>query len=281
MLDEDRAFCIHFIRRTVHRSMWTDFRHFTPIPKKRTGQYRTPISLTSTGEQNLGDVAWWSRQVCTTSRKDCLSNSGKRYQSARYFEHIYRKPVWKGTTRWHRQPSSVPQSVFMTHDWIFCLWMKRTSRLMRMSWKLDFEGAVPIHNFENSSNAKFIPITVLAPILRLYQGYEFVRYFDLWRISMLMMRLMEERIRHYRIISRLQRGSGGIHQPCSCKFRDKSILDYNIKTDVHLQESWGLPNALCHRCRFTAIRIRVLWNSLRRRHFVYWGWAAGRQMKNG
>ena len=139
--------------------------------------------------------------------------------------------------------------------------------------ELDFEGAVPIHNFEKFFKRKIYTYNCLAGLIS-YCGY--IKGYEVYGdaacdpdIDAVMMRLMEElnpALQDYFQITKEDQEA--FTNRALAKFRDKSILDYNIKTDVHLQESWGLPNALCHRCRFywIMIRIRVLWNSLRQRH---------------
>ena len=70
MLDEDRAFCIHFYKKDRTPIYVNGFQAFHTYSKEADRAIQdADFIVTSTGEQNLGMLLSRSRQVCATSRK--------------------------------------------------------------------------------------------------------------------------------------------------------------------------------------------------------------------
>ena len=100
--------------------------------------------------------------------------------------------------------------------------------------ELDFEGAVPIHNFEKFFKRKIYTYNCLAGLIS-YCGY--IKGYEVYGdaacdpdIDAVMMRLMEElnpALQDYFQITKEDQEA--FTNRALAKFRDKSILDYNIK----------------------------------------------------
>ncbi|MFQ7537189.1 MAG: hypothetical protein ACLRL6_07495 [Clostridium sp.] len=81
MLSEDRAFCIHFYKKDRTPIYVNGFHAYPTYSKKRPGNTGSRFHCDSTGKQNWGMLLSSQGRYAQQAEKDCLSNSGKRYQS--------------------------------------------------------------------------------------------------------------------------------------------------------------------------------------------------------
>lgn len=237
MLDEDRAFCIHFYKKDRTPIYVNGFQAFHTYSKEADRAIQeADFIVTSTGEQNLGDVA---QQV-----KAGMHNKQKKTVFLTAENGINPAKV----LRTHLQEAGVEGDYTVTQTAVFCSTVSvHDIRLDILSMneayfpfdadeleELDFEGAVPIHNFEKFFKRKIYTYNCLAGLIS-YCGY--IKGYEVYGdaacdpdIDAVMMRLMEElnpALQDYFQITKEDQEA--FTNRALAKFRDKSILDYNIK----------------------------------------------------
>ena len=199
MLDEDRAFCIHFYKKDRTPIYVNGFQAFHTYSKEADRAIQdADFIVTSTGEQNLGDVA---QQV-----KAGMHNKQKKTVFLTAENGINPAKV----LRTHLQEAGVEGDYTVTQTAVFCSTVSvHDTRLDILSMneayfpfdadeleELDFEGAVPIHNFEKFFKRKIYTYNCLAGLIS-YCGY--IKGYEVYGdaacdpdIDAVMMRLMEE-----------------------------------------------------------------------------------------
>lgn len=237
MLDEDRAFCIHFYKKDRTPIYVNGFQAASTYSEEADKAIReADFIVTSTGEQNLGDVALQVRTgMCGKQKKTVFLTAENGINPAKVL-------------RTHLQEAGVEGDYTVTQTAVFCSTVSvHDTRLDILSMneayfpydadeldELDFEGAVPVHNFEKFFKRKIYTYNCLAGLIS-YCGY--IKGYEVYGdaacdsdIDAVMMRLMEElnpALQDYFQITKEDQEA--FTNRALAKFRDKSILDYNIK----------------------------------------------------
>lgn len=237
MLDEDRAFCIHFYKKDRTPIYVNNFRSFSTYSKEADDAIReADFIVTSTGEQNLDDVA---KQV-----KNGLQGKGKKTIFLTAENGINPAKV----LREHLVNEAIEADYTVTQTAVFCSTVSvQDTRLDILSMneayfpfdadeldELDFEGALPVHNFEKFFKRKIYTYNCLAGLIS-YCGY--IKGYEVYGdaacdpdVDETMMRLMEElnpSLQDYFEITKEDQEA--FTNRALAKFRDRSILDYNVK----------------------------------------------------
>lgn len=237
MLDEDRAFCIHFYKKDRTPIYVHNFRAFPTYSKEADEAiHEADLIVTSTGEQNLDDVA---KQVTNglhgKTKKTIFLTAENGINPAKVLrEHLVKEAI---EAAYVVSQTAVFCSTVSIHD----------TRLDILSMneayfpfdadeldELDFEGALPVHDFEKFFKRKIYTYNCLAGLIS-YCGY--IKGYEIYGdaacdcdIDETMMRLMDElnpALQDYFEITKEDQEA--FTNRALTKFRDKSILDYNIK----------------------------------------------------
>lgn len=236
-LAEDKAFCIHFYKKDRTPIYVHGFQAYPAYSKEADEAIaQADFIVTSTGEQNLGDVA---KQV-----KKGMSGKQKRTVFLTAENGINPAKVLRN----HLHDEGVEGDYTVTQTAVFTSTVSvLDTRLDILSMnesyfpydadeldELDFEGAVPIHNFEKFFKRKIYTYNCLAGLIS-YCGY--IKGYEVYGdaacdedIDAVMMALMKElnpALQDYFQITKEDQEA--FTERALAKFRDKSILDYNIK----------------------------------------------------
>ena len=238
LLNEDRAFCIHF----YHMDRTPLYIHGFHACMAYSAEADRAIAeadfvFTAVGEQNLGDVAKQLKQ-------------GMKGKAKRTVVITCENGVNPGRVmREHMQAEKIEAPYVVSQTAIFCSTVViRGTRLDILSQnetyfpydcdeftdELDFDGAVPIHDFEKFFKRKIYTYNCLAGLIS-YCGY--IKGFEVYGeaavdpdISELMDRLLAELnpcLEDYFGISKEEQAA--FAQKALDKFKDQYILDYNVK----------------------------------------------------
>lgn len=237
MLDKDKAFCIHFYKRDRTPIYIHNFKAYTTYSSEATQAMKeADFIFTSTGEQNLGDVA---NQV-----KDAMKGKTKKTVFLTAENGINPARVLRN----HLIDAGIDSEYTVTQTAVFTSTVSiHDTRLDTLSMNesyfpydadeldaLDFEGALPVHNFEKFFKRKIYTYNCLAGLIS-YCGY--IKGYEVYGdaacdpdVDETMMRLMEElnpALQDYFQITKEDQEA--FTERALAKFRDQSILDYNIK----------------------------------------------------
>lgn len=238
LLKEDRAFSIHFYhmdRTPVYVRDFCAYASYSEEAKNAIGD--ADYVFTAVGEQNLGDVA---KQL-----KEGMEGKRKRTVVITCENGVNPGRVM----REHMEREGIQADYVVSQTAIFCSTViVRGTRLDILSQNetyfpydcdeftdpFDFEGAVPVHNFEKFFKRKIYTYNCLAGLIS-YCGY--IKGFEVYGeaavdpdISGLMDRLLEELnpcLEAYFEISGEEQAA--FAKKALDKFKDQYILDYNIK----------------------------------------------------
>lgn len=248
LLDEDKAFSIHFYHMDRTPVYVKGFRAYTTYSEEaKRAIAEADYVFTAVGEQNLGDVA---KQL-----KEGMEGKEKRTVVITCENGINPGRVMKE----HMQREQIGADYVVSQTAIFCSTVIiRGTRLDILSQNetyfpydcdeftdpFDFDGAVPIHNFEKFFKRKIYTYNCLAGLIS-YCGY--IKGFEVYGeaaidpdISELMDRLLEELnpcLEEYFEISKEEQAA--FAQKALNKFKDQYILDYNIKNGRAPQRKLG------------------------------------------
>lgn len=238
LLDEDKAFSIHFYhmdRTPVYVHGFKAYKTYTEEAKQAIAE--ADFVFTAVGEQNLGDVA---KQL-----KIGMEGKQKRTVVITCENGINPGRVMKT----HMQKEEIAADYVVSQTAIFCSTVIiRGTRLDILSQnetyfpydcdeftdEFDFNGAVPIHNFEKFFKRKIYTYNCLAGLIS-YCGY--IKGFEVYGeaaidpdISEAMDRLLAELnpcLQDYFQITKEDQEA--FAQKALNKFKDLYILDYNVK----------------------------------------------------
>lgn len=237
MLDEDKAFSIHFYKKDRTPIYVHGFKAYPIYSKEGDEAIReADMIVTSTGEQNLGEVADQVKKgMQGKTKKTVFLTAENGINPAKVL-------------RTHLQNVGVEGDYIVTQTAVFCSTVSvHDTRLDILSMneayfpydadeldELDFEGAVPVHDFEKFFKRKIYTYNCLAGLIS-YCGY--IKGYEVYGdaacdpdVDATMMKLMEDlnpALQDYFQITKEDQEA--FTNRALAKFRDKSILDYNIK----------------------------------------------------
>lgn len=237
LMEEDRAYSIHFYskdRTPVYLSGFGVYQTHTPEAKQAIRE--ADLILTSVGEQNLDDVA--------AQLKEGFAGKEKHTDIITVENGINPARVLRN----HMADLGMTAGFAVSQTAVFCSTVVvRDTRLDILSQnetyfpydadelgELDFDGAVPVHSFERFFQRKIYTYNCLAGLIS-YCGY--IKGYEVFGeaandpdVSETMDRLLAElnpALQQYFEITKEDQES--FAQRALRKFKDLSILDYNVK----------------------------------------------------